>query len=110
MNQEFPTPLYLRMRRIHLLERAADDQRERLRLHAVNLVADVRGGGLVRDGLSAIAAKAGPAGAIVRTLIAHWATRGRRRKKSKFPWLSATLASLAAAGFAHWWRQRHDED
>lgn len=114
MNKEFPQPLYLRVRHIHDLERAADDQRERLRLHTAELVAEVRGGGLWRglagSVLTKATAQAGPLGGIIRNLVMRLGNHSHRNGKKKFPWVSAVLAGVAATGFVSWWKQRRDEE
>lgn len=114
MSQDFPKPLYLRLRRIHELERAADDQRERLRLHTVQLAASVRGGGWWREAAGGLlhkaTANAGPLGGILRNIVMRFVNQSSANGKKKFPWLSAVLAGVAAAGFASWWKHRGDDE
>jgi hypothetical protein len=114
MSRQFPKPLYLRLRRIHELERAADDQRERLRLHTAQLAASVRRGDWWREAASGmlhqVSGNGSLVGGLVRNLVLRFSQSGGRSRKRKFPWLSTILAGAAAAGFASWWKQRQDEE
>jgi len=103
----------VRARRLHALERAADEQREQLRLHTVELVGEISHSGIGQKVLMGIqyGREAGRLFAAFRPGKTASAPTDERseRKRSPFPWASAVSAVGGLYAIFRWWKQNPDQ-
>jgi hypothetical protein len=104
----------VRSRRIHALERAADDQRAQIRLNAIEIATGLRDCEVVKNATSGIRS----ARELAHTFstfgkIGQWWRSGLDRKlengETAFPWAVAASAGAGLWTIFRWWKQNHGQ-